>query len=67
MMAFRTLVMKISLSEIAEIAAYAVILTAVMAGFLVTLFHASVNYTYRYNPPTAEEIAQDPTLERFLK
>lgn len=59
--------MKICLSKIAEMAAYVLIATAAMCMLMVTLFHSAVNYTYRTNPPTAEEIAEDPTLERFLK
>ena len=59
--------MKICLSKVVEMAAYVLIITAAMCMLMVTLFHAAVNYTYRTNPPTAEEIAEDPTLERFLK
>ena len=59
--------MKICLSKVAEIAAYILIVTAAMCMLMVTLFHAAVNYTYRTDPPTAEEVAEDPTLERYLR
>ena len=35
------------------------------AGLLVTLFYASVNYTYRDVPPSAEEIAENPRLASY--
>lgn len=59
--------MKICLSKVAEMAAYIIVAMAAMCLLMVMLFHTAVNYTYRSNPPTAEEIAEDPTLERFLK
>lgn len=40
--------------------------TALAIGLLMTLFHASVQYTFRNNPPTAEELAEDPTLIQYL-
>lgn len=40
---------------------------AVLAlGLLMMLFHASVHYTFKNNPPTAEELAEDPSLVRYL-
>lgn len=41
--------------------------TALAIGLLMLLFHASVQYTFRNNPPTAEELAEDPSLIQYLK
>ena len=30
------------------------------------LFGAVIQQSFRMNPPTAEELAQDPSLERYL-
>lgn len=38
-----------------------------LAAFLITiLFEAAVNYTFRYNPPTAEELAENPQLIKYV-
>ena len=46
---------------------YAVIGTALAVGLLAMIFFASVDYSLRHNPPTAEEIAEYPELIRFAK
>ena len=45
---------------------YLVIGTALALGLLMVLFHASVQYTFRNNPPTQEELAEDPSLIQYL-
>lgn len=49
-----------------------VILMAIAGiGLMIGMFYAFVmgvvNYTYTYNPPTEAEIADDPSLVRYLK
>lgn len=48
--------------KLAGIGAAALIAAALM---LALLFNATVNYTFRTNPPTAEELAEWPELARY--
>ncbi len=41
--------------------------SVILAAFLLSmLFNAAVNYTFRYNPPTAEELAENPALIKYV-
>ena len=52
--------------EIIKAVGYGLLGIVLAIGLLMTLFHASVQYTFRYNPPTEEELAEDPTLIRYI-
>lgn len=58
--------MKNCLSKVLQAVAIGAAGVLLAAWLLTVLFNAAVNYTFRYNPPTAEEIAENPELIKYV-
>lgn len=58
--------MKCYLFRIIKLAGFGALCLIAAAALLTLLFNAAVNYTFRYNPPTAEELAEAPELVRYV-